>query len=323
MPLRRRHGLRQEQHERQPAHLAQPVEAEERLAAGDPQQGGDVEPVEPADRAWVPLVEPGGRHEQHVAGSRLLGDLHHRTGVVDLGDDDELGDGRREVRPGQVEVVLVAGEDDPGQPFAPGAHGVHDSPVDGDGDPGQHDDDDEVLDGERQGPRDQRAALLEQAGEREVEQGDEAARRQREPGGLGQHGGAAEPRLALVETTEVEGGDEDQGRHRERHGVRTCRVGGPRRGATEAVEHHRDRQPEDGQAVEQHDEAEPSAVEPSQQRGDGTPSGAPLGHRRLSRVPHPRADTPGSDRRGRSPGHAPRARPRARGRRLRRRPRAR
>ena len=100
VPLRRRHRLRQQQHERQAADLAQPVEPEERLAAGDPQQGRDVEPVEPADGAGVPLVEPGRRHEQHVAGAGLLGHLDHGPRVVDLGDDDELGDVGREVRAG-------------------------------------------------------------------------------------------------------------------------------------------------------------------------------------------------------------------------------
>ena len=77
-----------------------------------------------------------------------------RPGVVDLGDDDELGDVGREVAPGEVEVDLVPGEHHPGQPLATGAQGVHDGPVDGHRDPGEHDHRDEVGDGEGQGPLD-------------------------------------------------------------------------------------------------------------------------------------------------------------------------
>ncbi len=324
VPLRGRHRLRQQQHERQAADLAQPVEPEERLAPGDPQQGGDVEPVEPPDGAGVPLVEPGRGHQQHVAGARLPGHLHHRPGVVDLGDDDELGDVGREVAPGEVEVDLLPRQHHPGQPLAPGAQGVREGPVDRHRHPGEHDHRDEVGDGEGQRPPDRRAPLAEQAAQGEVEQGDEAARGQRQPGRPGQDGRPTQAGLTLVEPTEVEGEDEDEGGDAEREQVGAQRV---RRPGWRAVAHHhaQHRQPEDRQPVEEHDEPEAAPVEPSDQRGDGTPVRTRVAHRRLrlSRAPHPDAGRPGSGRPGRRPRRAPRATPRARGRRRRRRPRGR
>ena len=188
----------------------------------------------------------------------------------------ELGHVGREVAPGEVEVGLVAGEHHPGQTLAPGAQGVHDGAVDGHRDPGEDDHGDQVGDGERQRPADERPALAEQAAQGEVEQGDEAARGQRQPGRPGQHGRPAEPGLALVEPPEVEGEDEDQGGDAEREQVGAQRVRRPRRGAV-AHHHAEHRQPEDRQRVEQHDEPEAAPVEPSEQRGDGPPLGARVG----------------------------------------------
>ena len=92
----------------------------------------------------------------------------------------------------------------------------------------------------------ERAPLAEQAAQREVEQGDEAARGQREPGGPGQDRRPTQARLALVEPTEVEGEDEDQGGDAEREQVGAQRVRRPRWGAV-AHHHAQHRQPEDRQ----------------------------------------------------------------------------
>ena len=114
--------------------------------------------------------------------------------------------------PGQLEVGLVTGEQHLGQALAPGAQRVHDGPVDGHRDARRA-----TITATRLGMgkgsarADVRPALAEQAAQREVQQGDEAARGQREPGGPGQHRRPPEPGLALVEPTEVEGEDEDQG----------------------------------------------------------------------------------------------------------------
>ena len=251
------------------------------------------------------------------------GDLDDAAGFVDLGDDVERGDVGGEVPPGELEVALLPREDHPGHALAPGPQPVDDRAVDRDDDAGSDDDEDEVLDGEGQGPPDEGPSLLDQPGEGEVGQRDEAAGGKRQPGRPRQHRRTAEPRLALVQPAEVERRDEDQRRDGERQRVGTERVRRPARRPAEAVEHRDHRQPEDGEPVEEHDEPEATAVQAPEE--PGLAPGARLGHGRLGISGRRRPDggRPGSGRRARTLRPAPRATRRAPGRGRRARPRGR